>query len=45
MNSLIDPFVMAERLGKIVSSGEKRKYYRFRPAPFYGGIATADCVV
>ena len=44
MNSLIDPFVIAERLGKIVSSGEKRKYYRFRPAPFYGGIATADCV-
>ena len=44
MTSLIDPFVMAERLGKIVSSGEKRKYYRFRPAPFYGGIATADCV-
>jgi uncharacterized Fe-S cluster-containing radical SAM superfamily protein len=35
---------MAERLGKIVNSGEKRKYYRFRPAPFYGGIATADCV-
>jgi uncharacterized Fe-S cluster-containing radical SAM superfamily protein len=28
----------------VVSSGEKRKYYRFRPAPFYGGIATADCV-
>jgi len=44
MDSLVDPFVMAERLGKIVSSGDKRKYYRFRPAPFYGGIATADCV-
>ncbi len=44
MSSLIDPLVQAERLGKIISSGEKRKYYRFRPAPFYGGIATADCV-
>ena len=41
---LIDPLVLAERIGEIVGSGEKRKYYRFRPAPFYGGIATADCV-
>jgi uncharacterized Fe-S cluster-containing radical SAM superfamily protein len=40
----IDPLVLAERIGEIVGSGEKRKYYRFRPAPFYGGIATADCV-
>jgi uncharacterized Fe-S cluster-containing radical SAM superfamily protein len=40
----IDPLVMAEKIGGIVSSEEKRKYYRFRPAPFYGGIATADCV-
>jgi uncharacterized Fe-S cluster-containing radical SAM superfamily protein len=44
MNSLVDPIVMGERIAKIVSSGNKRKYYRFRPAPFYGGIATADCV-
>jgi uncharacterized Fe-S cluster-containing radical SAM superfamily protein len=44
MNSSIDPVVMAEKIGSIVSSEEKRKYYRFRPAPFYGGIATADCV-
>lgn len=29
---------------KIVVNGDKKKYYRFRPAPFYGGIATADCV-
>ena len=29
---------------KIVVDKDKRKYYRFRPAPFYGGIATADCV-
>lgn len=27
-----------------VSRGDERKYYRFRAAPFYGGIATADCV-
>jgi uncharacterized Fe-S cluster-containing radical SAM superfamily protein len=43
-HSFIDPLVWAERVQEIVSSGEKRKYYRFRPAPFYGGIATADCV-
>ena len=44
VSSSIDPLVWAEKIGKIVSSGEKRKYYRFRTAPFYGGIATADCV-
>ncbi len=43
-SSFIDPLSLAERVGKIVTSGEKRKYYRFRQAPFYGGIATADCV-
>lgn len=33
-----------EALEKVVTDGIKKKYYRFRPAPFYGGIATADCV-
>ena len=42
--SLIDPLALAGRVGEIVGSGIKKKYYRFRPAPFYGGIATADCV-
>jgi uncharacterized Fe-S cluster-containing radical SAM superfamily protein len=41
---LYDPIALAEKLREIVGSGEKRKYYRFRPAPCYGGIATADCV-
>jgi uncharacterized Fe-S cluster-containing radical SAM superfamily protein len=40
----LDPLELAEKVEKVVSSGEKRKYYRFRPAPYYGGIATADCV-
>jgi uncharacterized Fe-S cluster-containing radical SAM superfamily protein len=40
----MDPLALAERVKGIVGSGEKRKYYRFRPAPYYGGIATADCV-
>jgi uncharacterized Fe-S cluster-containing radical SAM superfamily protein len=42
--STTDPLELAEKVGEAVRSGEKRKYYRFRPAPFYGGIATADCV-
>ena len=41
---MIDPIALAERLQEVIGSGEKRKYYRFRPAPYYGGIATADCV-
>jgi len=39
-----DPIKRAEEAGRIVVRGELRKYYRFRPARFYGGIATADCV-
>jgi len=44
MAPTIDPIAWAEETQKIVGSGEKRKYYRFRPASYYGGIATADCV-
>jgi uncharacterized Fe-S cluster-containing radical SAM superfamily protein len=41
---MLDPIDKAEEIGKIVSKENQRKYYRFRPASFYGGIATADCV-
>ena len=41
---MLDPIALAERLQEVIGSAEKRKYYRFRPAPYYGGIATADCV-
>lgn len=34
----------AKRVERVVTKGELRKYHRFRPARFYGGIATADCV-
>ena len=44
MVSAIDPIPLAEEVKKMIGSGEERKYYRFRPAPYYGGIATADCV-
>ncbi len=38
-----DPFVKLKRIQRIVCKGIKRKYYRFRPGKWYGGIATADC--
>jgi uncharacterized Fe-S cluster-containing radical SAM superfamily protein len=41
---MVDPLAIAEKLGEVIGSGENRKYYRFRPAPYYGGIATGDCV-
>jgi len=44
---MFDAVELSKATEKIVcknSSGNLRKYYRFRPAAFYGGIATADCV-
>jgi uncharacterized Fe-S cluster-containing radical SAM superfamily protein len=41
---MFDPIAKAEEVARIVTRGDERKYYRFRPARFYGGIATADCV-
>jgi uncharacterized Fe-S cluster-containing radical SAM superfamily protein len=41
---MYDPIELAERTRKIVERNGERKYYRFRAAQFYGGIATADCV-
>ncbi len=35
---------MAALTKKIVCKDDLRKYYRFRPSRFYGGISTADCV-
>ncbi|UCF90415.1 MAG: radical SAM protein [Desulfobacterales bacterium] len=39
-----DPLQKAEMAAKATCRGDHRKYYRFRPAKFYGGIATADCL-
>ena len=39
-----DPVKRAEEVAAFVCRGDQRKYYRFRPARFYGGIAAADCV-
>jgi len=41
---LYDPVKRAEATSRIVCRGNQRKYYRFRPARFYAGIGTADCV-
>jgi len=41
---MFDPIEMAELARNIVCRNGQRKYYRFRPARFYGGISTADCV-
>jgi len=43
-SSGIDPIAFSEKILQVIARGDKRKYYRFRPAPYYGGIATADCV-
>lgn len=39
-----DPVKRAIEVAGVVCRDDLRKYYRFRPAGFYGGIATADCV-
>ena len=39
-----DPVELARKTEKMVVRDGDRKFYRFRSAKFYGGIATADCV-
>lgn len=39
-----DPLKRCEEVENQVTRDNKRLYYRFRPAPYYGGIATADAV-
>lgn len=41
---MYNPIAQTEYAAQIVCSGNLRKYHRFRPARFYGGIATADCI-
>lgn len=44
INLPFDPITRAQEIEEIVTQGLDRKYHRFRPAPYYGGIATADSV-
>lgn len=45
---MYDPVELSRKIEKLVTKRFEtsvfRKYYRFRPAEFYGGIASADCV-
>ncbi len=41
---MYDPLELARQTARMVCRRTARKYYRFRPARFYGGIATADCL-
>ena len=41
---MYDPLELARQTPRIVCRGTARKYYRFRPARFYGGIANAACL-
>ena len=41
---MYDPLELTRQTARMVCRGTARKYYRFRPARFYGGIATADCL-
>lgn len=44
LNLPFDPVQRSEETEKLVMKGERRLYYKFRAAPYYGGIATADAV-
>ena len=44
INFPFDPVERAREVESIVMKGLERKYYRFRCARYYGGIATADAV-
>ena len=41
---MYDPIELSKKVEKIVVENNRKKYYRFRPTGFYGGIATADTV-
>ncbi|MEM3765766.1 MAG: hypothetical protein QXU46_01915 [Candidatus Bathyarchaeia archaeon] len=48
MAAFYDPVARHIAIEKLVTrvgpEGMERKYYRIRPARWYGGIVTADCV-
>jgi uncharacterized Fe-S cluster-containing radical SAM superfamily protein len=41
---MYNPIELSKKTEELVVKDELKKYYRFRPAGFYGGIATADTV-
>ena len=41
---MYNPIELSKKTENIVANGDLKKYYRFRPTGFYGGISTADTV-
>ena len=41
---MYDPIELTKKTEELVVKKNLKKYYRFRPTGFYGGIATADTV-
>mgnify|MGYP006274567139 CR=1 FL=1 len=41
---MYDAIDLSNQINHLVSKGDEKKYYRFRPTRFYGGISTADTV-
>ncbi len=41
---MYNPFELSKKTEELVVRNGSKKYYRFRPTGFYGGIATADTV-
>ena len=41
---MYNPVELSKKIENIVIKNKMKKYYRFRPTGFYGGIATADTV-
>lgn len=41
---MYNPIELSKKVEKIVTKNNLKKYYRFRPTGFYGGISTADTV-
>ena len=44
MNIPFDPIQRSIETEQVVMRGKKRLYHKFRAAPYYGGIATADAI-
>ncbi len=44
LGNMYNPLELSKKTEDIVINGNMKKYYRFRPTRFYGGIATADTV-
>lgn len=44
LNLPFDPVERSRQVESLVMDSGRRKYYRFRPGQFYGGIVTADAI-